>query len=52
MVKATIQIVDEVSKYRWLKLDVLSAASIWDSEKKIDDLVSSLTISMDIASAN
>jgi hypothetical protein len=46
-VKAAIQIVDEVSKYRWVKLDVLSTASIWDFEKKIDDLVSGLTIARD-----
>jgi hypothetical protein len=52
MVKMVVQIVDEVPKYRWVKLDVLSATSIWDSEKKIDDLVSSLTIARDTESAD
>jgi hypothetical protein len=51
-VKASIQIVDEVSKYRWVKVDVLSAALIWDSEKKIDDLVSGLEIARDNDSAD
>jgi hypothetical protein len=52
MVKAAIHIVDEVSKYRWVKLDVLSVVSFWDLEKKIDDLVSSLTIVRDAESAD
>jgi hypothetical protein len=52
MVKMAVQIIDEVPKYQCVKLDVLAAASIRDSKKKIDDLVSSLTIAQDAESAD
>ena len=40
------------SEVLWVKLDVLLVASIWDSEKKIDDLVSGLEIARDNDSAD
>jgi hypothetical protein len=52
MVKKVIQIEDEIAKYRWVKPEILSVVSLLDSEKKVDDMVNSLSISRDRAAAN
>jgi hypothetical protein len=51
MVKPIVQVISELEKYGWAKLNVITAVSEFDTEVKVTELISSLTIAKDAAAA-